>query len=100
MQYLDALCKEGRFVRAREHGHPLQFGAPRRPLAGKLLPLTLLILLGGGFAMSMKEVCSKETLLIAGIVLKLAAGLLGRPFWVFAVSLRLVAVAWISAVGT
>jgi hypothetical protein len=45
-------------------------------------------------------VCSKEALLIVGVALKVAAVLLGRTFWVFAVCLRLVAVAWISAVGT
>jgi hypothetical protein len=85
MQYLDASCKGGQPLQASEHRH----------LAGKLLSLSLLILLSCGF-----EMCSKESLLIIGVVLKVAAVLLGRTFWVFAVCLRLVAVAWISAVGT
>ncbi len=88
MQYLDASCKGGQSLQASEHRHPLRCGGPHRLLAGKLLSLTLLILLSGGL-----EVCSKESLLIVGVALKVAAVLLGRTFWVFAVCLRLVAVA-------
>jgi hypothetical protein len=49
----------------------------------------------GGFAMSISE-----TLLVTGIMLTVAAVLLGHPCWVLAVSLKLVVVAMISTVGT